>query len=365
MIGDNQIDLSWTVPANNGSSIRGYWVERSVDGAAPWERLTSSYRTTTHSDTSLYRGMKRYYRVAATNGAGTGPYSNVESETTTGDPATAPSAPTLFPLGSIGRNQVTIAWDPPTDDGGAPLSGYEYQVARPCEDNLAANCGFTGNDIKATTSASVRISGLNTQGDYYFRARAVNPVGKGEWATEVHAELYPSISGLLQVSPPTVNVNEGSTGSFTVRLSHAPPLPVGLFVQPRGTSGADDLEEELFKYTGWVLIPSGWTHLEGDDWSNFSHTWNQGVEASFTAPKDDDAVDAVDAVAVADHFVIAVRHDALGISEEDWKQAWLGSSAYRLVECTANCDDADTANDTVRKNTLYGASVMVTVRDDD
>ena len=34
---DNQIDLTWTVPANNGSSIRGYRVERSVDGDAPWE----------------------------------------------------------------------------------------------------------------------------------------------------------------------------------------------------------------------------------------------------------------------------------------------------------------------------------------
>ena len=40
--GDNQIDLSWTVPPNNGSAIRGYWVERSADGNEPWERLTSS-----------------------------------------------------------------------------------------------------------------------------------------------------------------------------------------------------------------------------------------------------------------------------------------------------------------------------------
>ena len=106
--GDNQIDLSWTVPANNGSSIRGYWVERSVDGDEPWERLTSNNSTNSYSDDDLYRGMTRHYRVAAFNGAGTGPYSNVESETTTGDPATAPSEPTLVRLSSVGRSEVTL-----------------------------------------------------------------------------------------------------------------------------------------------------------------------------------------------------------------------------------------------------------------
>ena len=113
--------------------------------------------------------MTRHYRVAATNGAGTGPYSNVESASTNGDPATAPKPPMLFLLSEVGRNQVTIAWDPPEDDGGAPVSGYEYEVARPCEDNPASNCGYTGLDIEETTGTSARITGLN-------------PVGKGEWA---------------------------------------------------------------------------------------------------------------------------------------------------------------------------------------
>ena len=148
--GDNQIDLSWTVPADNGSSIRGYWVERSVDGNEPWERLTSNNQATTYSDDSLYRGMTRHYRVAAFNGAGTGPYSNAESGTTTGDPATEPGPPSLLRFSEVSRNQVTLAWDPPDDNGGVPISGYEYVVARPCEDDpdtpeneSESNCGFT------------------------------------------------------------------------------------------------------------------------------------------------------------------------------------------------------------------------------
>ena len=149
--GDHQIDLSRTVPADNGPSIRGYWVERSVDGNEPWERLTSSNSTTAYSDTDLYRGMTRHYRVAAFNGAGTGPYSDAMSATTTDDPATAPGKLKLLRLSEVSRNQVTIAWAAPGDDGGGPVSGYEYEVALPCEDDpntpgdeSEANCGYTG-----------------------------------------------------------------------------------------------------------------------------------------------------------------------------------------------------------------------------
>ena len=233
VVSDNQIDLSWTEPANNGSSIRGYWVERSADGSEPWERLTSNNTTRTYSDDDLYRGMTRHYRVAAFNGAGTGPFSETKSATTTGDPATAPETPTFLRFSAVSRNQVTIAWDPPTDNGGAPVSGYEYEVARPCPPPATGTCDFTGNDIKATASTSASITGLNAKGDYYFRVRAVNPVGKGDWTGDIRATLQPSLSGLLQVSPVTVNANEGSSASYTVRLSHAPAHPVYVHIALR------------------------------------------------------------------------------------------------------------------------------------
>ena len=250
VISDNQIDLNWTVPADNGSSIRGYRVERSADGNEPWERMTSNNRTTTYSDDDLYRGMTRHYRVAATNGAGTGPYSEAKSATTTGDPATVPGMPMLPRLSDVSRNQVTIAWDPPEDDGGAPVSGYEYEAAVPCEDDPETpgnesefNCGFTGQDIGETTGTSARISGLSTDGDHFFQVRAVNPVGKGEWVRNVQAILRPSSPARVVVSPTTITGNEGNTMSYTVRLSHAPPHPVFLSVPTRAGEGAGDLDE--------------------------------------------------------------------------------------------------------------------------
>ena len=361
VMGDNQIDLSWTVPADNGSSIRGYWVERSVDGDAPWERLTSSNRTTEYSDTTLYRGMTRHYRVAAFNGAGTGPYSEAKSATTTGDPATAPRTPTLFRLSEVGRNQVTIAWDPPADDGGAPVTGYEYEAAVPCKDDpntpeneSEVNCGFTGDDIRETTGTSARIAGLSTDGDYFFQVRAVNIIGKGEWSRDIQATLRPSTSSQVQVSPTTITVNEGATVTYTIRLSTAPPHPVQAWIQPQGSGGYNDIKEAAFAYNQSLLVPNGWTHPDPDEapyWTEFSYNWSQGVRVTFTAPED---ADTEDEVAVMYHFVSPLPYDHYRPCRQD-------DQAER-DQCKQDWDDA-WANSPYRK--LSGADVKVTVRDND
>ncbi len=350
--GDNRIDLGWTVPADNGSPIRGYWVERSADGNEPWERLTSNNRTTTYSDTDLYRGMTRYYRVAATNGAGTGPYSEAKFATTTGDPATAPGPPTLLHFSDVSRNQVTIAWDPPEDDGGAPVTGYEYEVAPPCKDDPEANCGFRLEDIKETTGTSARVGGLSTDGDYFFRVRAVNPIGEGEWARDIQAALRPSTSARVVVSPTTITGNEGDSMGYTVRLSHAPPHPVLLYIQTRAAEGSDDLDQAVFAHQGGMFIPSGWTHPHGEDWSAFTHNWREGVRVSFTAPED---ADAVDDIVVADHFVFPVPYgDYWPCSTQDTQE--------ERDQCRQDWED-DWAQSPYRN--LTGAGVKVTVRDND
>ena len=354
--GDNQIDLSWTAPADNGSAIRGYWVERSVGGDEPWERLTSNNSTTTYSDDSLYRGMTRHYRVAAFNGAGTGPYSDAMSATTTGDPATEPGPPTLLRLSEVSRNQVTIAWDPPDDDGGVPVSGYEYEVASPCEDAPTVNCDFNGEDITLTTATSARISGITNDGHYYFRVRAVNLIGSGEWSrASPTAVLRPSTGALVQVSPTTITVNEGATVTYTIRLSTAPPHPVEVYVGPRGADGGyNDIEEAALAYTGSLLIPSGWTHPAPDEdpqWSERARAWNQGIRVTLTAPEDSDTDDEV---AVMDHSVLPLPYSYYrpcrqedqaerDQCEQDWEDAWADSPYQDLT----------------------GASVKVIVRDND
>ena len=177
-------------------------------------------------------------------------------------------------------------------------------------------------------------------------------MGEGEWTTEIFASLQPSLSGQVRVSPTDITVNEGETATYTVRLSTQPPHPAELFVQPRSGAGADDLGDAAFIYTGSVLIPTGWTHPRGEDWSDFAYNWNQGVKVAFTAPEDEDDLDDV---AVMHHFVTAVPYGnyrpCSGEETEadreqcrqDWEDAW-EKSPYRF---------------------LTGSSVKVIVRDND
>ena len=72
---NSEIQLDWTVPADNGFAITTYQVERSIDSGATWNALTS-VNAITHTDTGLTNGDSYQYRVAATNSVGSSAYSS-------------------------------------------------------------------------------------------------------------------------------------------------------------------------------------------------------------------------------------------------------------------------------------------------
>ena len=80
-----QVELSWTAPGDDGGApITGYWVESSVDGNDPWVEVhTTTGGSTSYTDDGTDSngpmfevGTTRYYRVAAINSAGAGPFSD-------------------------------------------------------------------------------------------------------------------------------------------------------------------------------------------------------------------------------------------------------------------------------------------------
>lgn len=79
-----RIELAWTAPAyDGGAPISGYRIEVSEDGAL-WRNLVAhtGVTATIYSHGDLTPGSTRFYRVSATNSAGTGMASNVASATT-------------------------------------------------------------------------------------------------------------------------------------------------------------------------------------------------------------------------------------------------------------------------------------------
>ena len=177
--GKTKIDLAWLEPENNGSTVTGYKIVYSDNGTDYMNLgVTTGNTAITYSDTGLFGGTTRYYKVSAINILGTGDASDPASATTS--PPTPPGAPTHL-RAERGDGQVTLRWQAPTDTGGELITHYEY------EQNGDGIWHTTGG-----TQASFTVSGLTNDEKYTFRVRAVtravNLVGGGASSEVVSAK---------------------------------------------------------------------------------------------------------------------------------------------------------------------------------
>ena len=172
--GQDQIDLSWTEPSNDGGSpITGYRIEMSDDGTTEWTDLEDNTGSadTTYADNTVTAGTTRHYRVSAINAVGTGNPSNVDDATTEGS---LPGGPTGLTATARDTSQIDLAWTAPTDDGGAAISGYQIEYRSDAGSIwrvLVANTDNTDNNYTD--------SGLERGTTRHYRVSAINAVGTG------------------------------------------------------------------------------------------------------------------------------------------------------------------------------------------
>ncbi len=78
VVSETQVDLMWTIPADNGLPITGYKIESKVNGVS--SIIETSYgdaTTTSYSDITLSPGDVVTYRIQTINVDGLSGYSNV------------------------------------------------------------------------------------------------------------------------------------------------------------------------------------------------------------------------------------------------------------------------------------------------
>ena len=341
----DRIYLSWFAPS--GESGLHYRVEHATDGAGPWRRIkTQSGTTYIHTHRDLLPGTTHYYRVVAEKGSLISPWAYVQvtmpaivgadGETVRFDP---PLWPENLRFTSLDRTSVTLAWDPPANDGGSRVTGYEYRAEGPC----ASGSGTC--DVKAPTrvgGTSARISGLNREGTYTFWVRALNAVGAGDWSQGIQKEVGSATAGggRVIISPSRLTVTEGGQATYRVRLSRSPTQPIVVFLH---WDGDEDLGVGLPFQQGKVLLPSGYDlsglpdSCDGDhDWKENAHAWNSGAPITVTAAEDDDS----------ENGKLTILHDLGTVSA-----ACLG-------------DPSDYAADPVYDG-MFGLAIEVTERDKD
>ena len=331
-VGLASIHLSWFAPS--GETGLSYRVEHALDGAGPWRSvITQSGTTYSHSHSSLLPGTTHYYRVATVKGSDISAWAYVQ--------ATMPAAPTVDSDGepvrfdpplwpenlrftSIDRTAVTLAWDPPANDGGSRITGYEYRVAGPCPSGADDVCDIVAP--RRVSGTSVRITGLNREGTYQFEVRALNAAGAGDWSQSISKEVGPATAGGGRVilSPSRLTVAEGGEATYRVKLSREPTLPIAVFMH-WNLSGTEDeaLGSELPFQQGQVLLPTGYgtsgmsENCHGYNYQDpkMTHAWNTGVPIMVKAPEDDERGNGRLTIL---HDLTTVSAECLGMTEEEW-----------------------------------------------
>ena len=200
--GDARAVVSWQPPTSDGGSpVMSYTVTPYV-GTTPLSPTTVDGSTLSTTIVGLVNGTSYTFAVTATTVVGTGPAGTSPAVT----PATAPGAPQNVGAGP-GNGRATVSWQPPTSDGGAPVTEF---VVTTFVDAVPQST----STVDASASSTV-VTGLTNGTIYTFTVAATNSAGTGPSAS---ASTTPSG---LPTAP--LNVTASPSASDRVVVSWQPP----------------------------------------------------------------------------------------------------------------------------------------------
>lgn len=173
----SSISLTWDRPINDGGSrVQGYKLEyRDVAEDANW--LNASDYLIKDSRFILYNmtsGHEYEFRVRAKNAAGFSKPSASSAKFKLKGKFNVPSPPNNPKVVKVGKNYVDLVWEPPTNDGGARVTGYVIE-RREIGSPIWATCNSYN-----ITDTSFTVINLTERSDFEFRIFAMNSVGKSD-----------------------------------------------------------------------------------------------------------------------------------------------------------------------------------------
>jgi hypothetical protein len=188
-IDTNSIRLTWTEPADNGAGIESYTLQRwgtPTPNQWPTTETTDLRDTATadrlYIDLDLAAGTTFYYRVRATNSAGSSTWSVLAQATTVADAPDAPTITTPTADADITATSITLRWTPSMVTGGSAIIRFELEMW-----DTVSRSWVNVNNAISNTSRSITLSNLAPETMYIYRLRAVNRAptnnGLGDWST--------------------------------------------------------------------------------------------------------------------------------------------------------------------------------------
>ncbi len=240
-VGSGEVKLSWTTPANNGSAVTDYLIERSLDGTT-WTAVADGVSTSAGFTVGgLINGTQYRFRVAAVNGVGVGSWSATVSATPAGLPGAASGlTAAVAPAAGVGSGEVKLSWTAAANNGSAVT---DYLIERSLDGTT-----WTAVADGVSTSAGFTVGGLTNGTPYSFRVSAVSAIGTGPWSAVVQATpawTAAAPSGLTVAVAPTAGV-----GSGQVKLSWTA-------ASNNGSAISDYLIEQSVDGTTWTAVVDG------------------------------------------------------------------------------------------------------------
>jgi hypothetical protein len=205
--GDGTVHLAWSPPATTrGGQLLGYHVWRG-DGLETVRPLKLLGNVTSWTDEGVTVGERYYYQVVAFNERGNGTASEAREVTVTSPPG-APVSLTA----TAGPGRVDLAWEAPSQTGGAPLLGFLVLRGLPVGSMIVIRTMLPG-ELSHTDSDVVNGT------TYLYGVRAFTMVNESALAGPLSATPY---------GPPGAPAGlEASPGDGQVLLEWSPPVNDG------------------------------------------------------------------------------------------------------------------------------------------
>jgi large repetitive protein len=180
--GVQQVELIWTAPFDNGSTITSYKIIMWQTGSDVFTTFPNLSTGTSAMVSDLKNGVSYSFKVIAVNSVGNSPDSNIV--TAIPNPNLFTSAPdAINDLRATRENaQVKLTWSAPFDNGQV-ITGYQISYWQ---------IGSSAVKTKTVTSTNAQITGLTNEIPYSFKVAAINSHGQGPDSNIVSAT--PSIT---------------------------------------------------------------------------------------------------------------------------------------------------------------------------
>uniref|UniRef100_A0AC35TXM9 Ig-like domain-containing protein n=1 Tax=Rhabditophanes sp. KR3021 TaxID=114890 RepID=A0AC35TXM9_9BILA len=171
---ENELNLSWKPPADDGGEeIDFYEVEKLDVETGKWVHCAKVKDCKAHID-GLKKGHSYQFRVKAVNKEGISDPLTTTDSVNAKNPYTVAGRPGTPEITDWDADRVTLAWQKPEKDGGAPITDYIIEK-KSKQSKDWVECGKVGGD-----ETEAEIKGLKEGEKYEFRVVASNKAGLGE-----------------------------------------------------------------------------------------------------------------------------------------------------------------------------------------